>query len=73
MMLFEREHLADLILFTDSRMSRIRCASSMPYHKFHATLQNSDFGLGEDVNVREGMYIVKLPNGRLEAHENKDD
>lgn len=50
-MKFERLTLADLILFTDSQLTNIKCSSFKPYHKFHATLPGN-------IRIVEGMMIV---------------
>lgn len=59
-MKFERLTLADLILFTDSQLTNIKCSSFKPYHKFHATLPGN-------IRIVEGMMVVMNDNFELSA------
>ena len=50
---FTRENIAEVILYTENRAKNFRCASRMPYHKFHCNIG--------DRNCVEGDWILKDP------------
>lgn len=61
---FTRPNIAEIILFTDGAATGFRCASRMPYHKFHCNFSG--------MSIPEDFWFIKTRDGEITVMSNEN-